>query len=62
MSVIELIGVLVPIASAVASGVNESVRNSGGQPSKGMATFQVIINALALNIDKVKQAVGIIKK
>jgi len=61
MGIAEISGTVIIIASAIASGVNEAVRNTGGKPSKGMAIFQGIINALALNIDKVKQAVGHIK-
>ena len=61
MEILTALSLLVPVASAIASGLNEVVRQGGGKPSRGLATAQVIINTLALNLDKVKQAVSIIK-
>ena len=61
MDIISALALLVPVASAIASGVNEVIRQGKGKPSKGWAIASAIINTLALNADKVKQAVGVIR-
>jgi len=58
---LDIVGLIIMSASAIASGVNEGIRSSGGTPSKGMAIFQAVINIFALNWDKTKQAIGHIK-
>lgn len=59
-SIITLLGLIVPIASAIASGLNEIARNSK-EVSKPLAVSQVILNTLAINVDKVKQATILLK-
>lgn len=61
MEILTALSLLVPVASAIASGVNEVIRQGKGKPSTGWAIASAIINTLALNVDKVKQAVGVIK-
>ena len=55
-----IIGAIVPIFSAIASALNQHARTAEA-PSAGVAKAQVIVNALALNLDKVKQAAALIK-
>lgn len=55
-----IIGAIVPIFSAIASALNQHVRTTEA-PSANVAKAQVIVNALALNLDKVKQAVSLAK-
>jgi hypothetical protein len=50
-----IIGAIVPVFSAIASALNQHARTVEA-PSPNVAKAQVIVNALALNIDKVKQA------
>lgn len=57
---LSLLGVVVTIASAVASALNEHIRNSK-QVSKVLSVSQVAVNTLALNLDKVKGAVRVLK-
>jgi len=61
MNKLDVVGLVVILASSLASGVNEGIRNGGGAPSRGMAIFQAVLNVLALNIDKTKQAIKSIK-
>ena len=58
--VLAIIGAIVPIFSAIASALNQHARTAE-QPSANVAKAQVIVNALALNLDKVKQAAALIK-
>ena len=58
--VLAIIGAIVPIFSAIASALNQHARTAEA-PSANVAKAQVIVNALALNIDKVKQAVALAK-
>jgi hypothetical protein len=58
--VLAIIGAIVPIFSAIASALNQHARTAE-VPSAGVAKAQVIVNALALNLDKVKQAAALIK-
>jgi len=58
---LSLLGVVVSVASAVASGLNEHIRNSK-QVNKYLTSAQAVINILALNLDKTKQAVKALRK
>jgi len=58
---LSLLGVVVSVASAAASALNEHIRNSK-QVSKALSGAQAVINVLALNLDKVKGAVKALKK
>lgn len=58
--VLAIIGAIVPVFSALASALNQHVRTAE-QPSAGVAKAQVIVNALALNLDKVKLAAATLK-
>ena len=58
--VLAIIGAIVPIFSAIASALNQHARTAEA-PSANVAKAQVIVNALALNLDKVKQAVALAK-
>ena len=58
--VLAIIGAIVPVFSAIASALNQHARTAE-QPSAGVAKAQVIVNALALNLDKVKLAVAAAK-
>jgi hypothetical protein len=58
--VLAIIGAIVPIFSAVASALNQHARTAEA-PSANVAKAQVVVNALALNLDKVKQAVALAK-
>ena len=55
-----VLGAIVPLFSAIASALNQHARTSEA-PSAGVAKAQVVVNALALNLDKVKQAAALIK-
>jgi hypothetical protein len=61
MEILTALALLVPVASAIASGVNEVIRQEGKKPTKGWAIASAVVNTLALNADKVKQAVGVIR-
>ena len=58
--VLAIIGAIVPIFSAVASALNQHARTAEA-PSANVAKAQVIVNALALNLDKVKLAAAALK-
>lgn len=58
---LSLLGVVVSVSSAVASALNEHIRNSK-QVSKVLHSAQAVVNVLALNLDKVKGAVKALKK
>ena len=58
--VLAIIGAIVPVFSALASALNQHARTAEA-PSAGVAKAQVIVNALALNLDKVKLAVAAAK-
>ena len=58
--VLAIIGAIVPIFSAVASALNQHARTAEA-PSAGVAKAQVVVNALALNLDKVRQAAALAK-
>lgn len=55
-----IIGAIVPIFSAIASALNQHARTAEA-PSANVAKAQVIVNALALNLDKVKLAAAALK-
>ena len=58
--VLAIIGAIVPVFSAIASALNQHARTAE-QPSANVAKAQVVVNALALNLDKMKLAVAAIK-
>ena len=58
--ILAIIGAILPIASAIASALNQQVREAEA-PTSGALKAQVAINALALNFDKVKQATALLK-
>ena len=58
--VLAIIGAIVPVFSAIASALNQHARTAE-QPSANVAKAQVVVNALALNLDKMKIAVAAIK-
>ena len=58
--VLAIIGAIVPIFSAIASALNQHARTAEA-PSANVAKAQVIVNALALNLDKVKLAAEALK-
>lgn len=55
-----IVGTVLPIASAVASALNDKVRKSE-EPTPAALKAQVVVNTLALNLDKVRQAATLIK-
>ena len=57
--ILAIIGAILPIASAIASALNQQVREAEA-PTSGALKAQVAINALALNFDKVKQAAALL--
>jgi len=58
--VLAIIGAIVPVFSAIASALNQHARTAEA-PSANVAKAQVVVNALALNLDKMKLAVAAIK-
>ena len=58
--ILAIVGAVVPVFSAIASALNQHAR-SAEAPSANVAKAQVVVNALALNLDKVKQAAALIK-
>jgi hypothetical protein len=58
--ILAIIGAIVPVFSAIASALNQHARKAEA-PSANVAKAQVVVNALALNIDKVKQAAEMIR-
>jgi hypothetical protein len=62
MNLISALALAVPLASAVASGINQVLRQAIGKPSKGLLIFSSVLNVLALNLDKAAQLVGMLKK
>jgi len=60
-SILAIIGAILPVASAIASALNQHVRESEA-PTSGALKAQVAINALAMNFDKVRQAAMLLKK
>ena len=58
--ILAIIGAIVPVFSAIASALNQHARFAEA-PSPNVAKAQVVVNALALNLDKVKQAAALIK-
>jgi hypothetical protein len=58
--VLAIIGAIVPIFSAIASALNQHARTAEA-PSANMAKAQVIVNTLALNLDKVRQAAAVVQ-
>jgi hypothetical protein len=59
-SILAIIGAILPVASAIASALNQHVRTSEA-PTSGALKAQVAINALAMNFDKVRQAAALLK-
>ena len=58
--VLAIIGAIVPVFSAVASALNQHARTAEA-PSANVAKAQVVVNALALNLDKMKLAAAALK-
>ena len=58
--ILAIIGAILPVASAIASALNQHVRTSEA-PTSGALKAQVAINALAMNFDKVRQAAALLK-
>ena len=58
--VLAIIGAIVPVFSAVASALNQHARTAEA-PSANVAKAQVVVNALALNLDKMKLAAVALK-
>jgi hypothetical protein len=58
--VLAIIGAIVPVFSAIASALNQHARTAEAS-SAGVAKAQVVVNALALNLDKVKLAAAALK-
>jgi hypothetical protein len=58
--ILAIIGAILPVASAVASALNQQVRKSE-VPTPAALKAQVIVNTLAMNLDKVKQAAALLK-
>ena len=58
--VLAIIGAIVPVFSAIASALNQHARTVEA-PSPNVAKAQVLVNTLALNLDKVKLAVAAVK-
>ncbi len=58
--VLAIIGAILPIASAIASALNQQVRTSEAPTSTALKA-QVVVNTLALNLDKVKLAAAALK-
>ena len=59
-----LIGIIVPILSAVASALNADVRKKQAESipvPPALAKVSAIVNAGALNVDKAKQMVDLVK-
>jgi hypothetical protein len=58
--ILAIIGAILPVASAIASALNQHVRTVEA-PTSGALKAQVALNALAMNFDKVKIAVKTLK-
>ena len=58
--VLAIIGAVVPVFSAIASALNQHARTAEA-PSANVAKAQVVVNALALNLDKMKLAAVALK-
>jgi uncharacterized membrane protein len=58
--ILAIIGAILPVASAIASALNQQVRTAEAPTSAALKT-QVVVNALAMNLDKVRQAAAAIK-
>jgi hypothetical protein len=58
--ILAIIGAILPVASAIASALNQQVRTAE-VPTSGALKAQVAINALAMNFDKVRQAAALLK-
>jgi hypothetical protein len=59
-----IIGVIVPILSAIASALNANVRKAQAEEkpvSPTLAKVNAVVNAGALNIDKAKQMLDLVK-
>jgi len=58
--ILAIIGAILPVASAIASALNQHVRASEA-PTSGALKAQVIVNTLAMNLDKAKLAAAALK-
>ena len=60
-----IIGIIVPILSAIASALNANVRKAQAEEkpvSPTLAKVNAVVNAGALNIDKAKQMLDLVKR
>jgi len=60
-----IIGIIVPILSAIASALNANVRKAQVEEkpvSPTLAKVNAVVNAGALNIDKAKQMLDLVKR
>ena len=58
--ILAVIGAILPVASAIASVLNQQVRKSEA-PTPAALKAQVMVNTLAMNLDKVKLAAAALK-
>jgi len=59
-----IIGIIVPILSAIASALNANVRKAQAEEkpvAPTLAKVNAVVNAGALNIDKAKQMLDLVK-
>ena len=62
--IINLVGIVVPVASLAASVLNQRIRSAqaeGASVAPWILTFAAAINAVALNGDKAVQAVKLVR-
>jgi hypothetical protein len=63
-NVVSVTGTVVPLASAVASALNQSIRSQqaeGKQFAPWFLNVAAVLNVFALNLDKAKQLLGLLK-
>ena len=58
-SVVDVFGIVVAVASAVASVLNGYAEKD--KKNKNLAAASLVVNALAINGDRVKTALGVLK-
>jgi hypothetical protein len=58
--ILAIVGAILPVASAIASALNQQVRKAEA-PTPAALKAQVVVNALAMNLDKVRQAAALLK-
>ncbi len=63
-NITSIIGVIVPVLSAIASALNANVRKAqaeGKEIAPALAKVSAVVNVGALNVDKAKQMVDLLK-